>query len=280
MTRKKSFRTVAFALVGCRGHNSVTTSFMTPEVSAVAFARLSNLHGRILPRPALEQPTRTTLSVSRRGLTSSRGDFNVTLRPATPNDLDLVLKWDEQDHMQDEDKFGDSEYNDWNWDFELNREANVEWRHILIAEYYETPKSKVPIGVIQVLDPYREESQYWGTGKDGRDPDYQQEFCQPNLRAIDIWIGEPDYLGRGLGTQMMQLALRDHCFADPDVNAVLVDPMAAHKEAIRFYQKKCGFEPVGLRQFGPDRCLVHRLERQSWEKLGGVHCQSNEAIWK
>ena len=63
----------------------------------------------------------------------------------------------------------------------------------------------------------------------------------------------------------MELALRDYCFHNDTVTAVLVDPMADNHKAIRFYQK-CGFQPVGVRYFGPDRCLVHRLEREQYFK--------------
>ena len=181
----------------------------------------------------------------------------VQMRQATIEDLELLLKWDEEDYLQDEEKFGDAEYNEWNWEKELSRPM-VDWRDILIAEY-----EGRPIGVVQVIDPSREESCYWGN--DGKNTDYIAEFCKPNYRAIDIWIGEPDCLGKGLGTLMMQQTLQDYCFADPDVTAVLVDPMATHPDAIRFYQEKCGFEPIGLRQFGPDECLVHKLDRSKWE---------------
>jgi aminoglycoside 6'-N-acetyltransferase len=66
---------------------------------------------------------------------------------------------------------------------------------------------------------------------------------------------------------MMDQALQNYCFGGGDENfavtAVLVDPLADNEKAIRFYQK-CGFRPVGIRFFGPDRCLVHRLERQDY----------------
>lgn len=43
------------------------------------------------------------------------------------------------------------------------------------------------IGVIQVIDPAGEETQYWGNIGEG-------------YRAIDIWIGEAEDLGKGYGT--------------------------------------------------------------------------------
>jgi RimJ/RimL family protein N-acetyltransferase len=71
-----------------------------------------------------------------------------------------------------------------------------------------------PIGFVQIIDPAREESHYWGD-------------CEPNLRAIDIWIGEADCLNKGYGTQMMRLAI-ERCFADPSVTAILIDPLASN----------------------------------------------------
>ncbi|MFS8641088.1 MAG: acetyltransferase, partial [Symbiobacteriaceae bacterium] len=114
---------------------------------------------------------------------------------------------------------------DWAWEIELGR--NPEWRELLIAEL-----DGRPIGFIQIIDPVREDSHYWG--KDVADA----------LRAIDIWIGEADDLGRGLGTRMMELALA-RCFADPSVSAVLVDPLASNVRAHRFY-RRLGFRWCGL----------------------------------
>lgn len=66
----------------------------------------------------------------------------------------------------------------------------------------------------------------------------------------------------------MKLALK-LCFEgiennDDDVaNAVLIDPMYDNKSAHRFYQR-LEFKPIGERYFGPDRCLVHRLNRTDY----------------
>ena len=71
---------------------------------------------------------------------------------------------------------------------------------ILIAEL-----NGQPIGAMQIIDPHFERTHYWGE-------------IEPNLRAIDIWIGEPDCLGMGYGETMMRLALQ-RCFANPRVSA-------------------------------------------------------------
>ncbi len=163
-------------------------------------------------------------------------------RPATPGDITLLREWDERPHLQASDP--DS---DWEWETELLR--TPAWRQQLIAELDGTP-----IGFVQIIDPHLEDSHYWGD-------------CQPNLRAIDIWIGEPDLLGQGFGTRMMQQALA-MCFANPAVTAVLVDPMADNDRAHRF-SRRCGLEFVERRAFGDDECHVYCLERTIYERASG-----------
>lgn len=161
----------------------------------------------------------------------------VSLRPAVPTDAALLRLWDEQPHV-----IASDPNDEWNWEVELAR--TPDWREQLIAEV-----SGRPVGFMQIIDPAREETRYWGDAPTG-------------LRAIDIWIGDAADLGRGYGTAMMRLALA-RCFADPSVTAVLIDPLAGNVRAQRFYAR-LGFRPLGRRQFGADDCLVHRLTRVEW----------------
>jgi aminoglycoside 6'-N-acetyltransferase len=107
------------------------------------------------------------------------------------------------------------------------------------------------VGFVQIIDPAREESHYWGS-------------VPGNLRAIDVWIGAEVDLGKGYGTEMMQLALA-RCFADPAVSAVLVDPLAVNRRAQRYYER-VGFRFLERRRFGADDCCVYRLERGGYER--------------
>lgn len=163
---------------------------------------------------------------------------SIILRPANFNDLALLRRWDEQPHNIESDP-----HDDWGWETELLK--NPGWREQLIAEL-----DGRPIGFVQIIDPRREESHYWGAE------------VEPNLRAIDIWIGEADDLGRGYGTVMMRQAL-ERCFAAPEVSAVIIDPLASNTKAHRFYER-LGFRFVERRRFGEDDCFVHRLDRAEW----------------
>jgi aminoglycoside 6'-N-acetyltransferase len=162
--------------------------------------------------------------------------FVINLRPATIADLDLLRHWEKQPHVLA------ATDDDWGWDVELDRSPL--WREQLIAQI-----EARSIGFIQIIDPALEDSHYWGD-------------IAPNLRAIDIWIGEESNLGKGYGTQMMKLALAK-CFADPVVTAVLIDPLASNTRAHHFYER-LGFKRIDRRYFGEDDCFVYQLNRSDW----------------
>jgi aminoglycoside 6'-N-acetyltransferase len=164
----------------------------------------------------------------------------VRLRPARTDDRELLEAWDRKQHVID--ATGDDD--GWDWAAELPR--RVEWRELLLAE-----EDGRPVGFLQIIDAREEETHYWGE-------------VEPGFRAIDVWIGDESDLGRGLGTEMMDIAL-ERCFADPSVHTVLIDPLERNVAARRFYAR-LGFEEVGRRRFGDDDCMVMRLSRRCWEE--------------
>lgn len=158
----------------------------------------------------------------------------IELRLATIRDLDLLLYWDTKQHVIDSDP--DDE---WNWEKELQYEPA--WREQLVAEL-----DGQPIGLIQIIDPYEEETHYWGK-------------VEQDLRAIDIWIGEETNLNKGYGTEMMKLAIA-RCFSNPKVSKVLIDPLKTNTKAHRFYER-LGFKFVEERVFEETACFVYELCR-------------------
>jgi aminoglycoside 6'-N-acetyltransferase len=161
------------------------------------------------------------------------------LRDANPSDVQQLLAWDAEPHI-----IASKGVESWGWERELARSPT--WREQLIAEVDDRP-----IGFIQIIDPLLEDSHYWGE-------------CGTGLRAIDIWIGERDFLGKSFGSRMMRRAL-ERCFADPSVDGILVDPMANNQRARRFYER-LGFRFVEERRFGDDECAVYRLDREDWRR--------------
>ena len=159
----------------------------------------------------------------------------ITLRAAELSDVPVLQHWDRQEHVI----AASGEDDVWDWPREIGRQ--VFWRELLIAEH-----QGQPLGMVQIIDPYHEETHYWGS-------------CAQNLRALDIWIGEAENLGRGFGTEMMAAALL-RCVESADVSAVLIDPLATNTRAIRFYER-LGFRFVEQRRFGDDDCFVLSIER-------------------
>lgn len=170
----------------------------------------------------------------------------LTLRRAVPADVPRLEAWDRQPHViacVTDDPGATTAFADIDWAEEIA--TSTEASFYLIAEL-----DGRPIGAMQVIDPHAEPTGYWGE-------------VGPGLRAVDIWIGEPDCLGQGHGGRMMTRTI-EACFADPAVGAILIDPLASNTRAHRFYQR-LGFRPEGRRRFGPDDCLVHRLTRADWD---------------
>lgn len=162
----------------------------------------------------------------------------IRLRDATIEDLAIVKHWDEQEHV-----IASDPDDDWDWEAELLRTPS--WRQQLIAEL-----NRRPIGFVQIIDPALEETHYWGHISEG-------------YRAIDIWIGSKDDVGKGYGTEIIQLSLAK-CFSNPIVKNVLIDPLASNVRAIRFYER-IGFEYIEDRRFGNSECKVYAISRESWE---------------
>ncbi|GCC49893.1 GNAT family N-acetyltransferase [Chryseotalea sanaruensis] len=161
----------------------------------------------------------------------------IKLRPASIADITLLNHWDKQQHNIDSDP-----NDDWNWEHELMHKPA--WREQLMAEL-----DGRPIGFVQIIDPHEEESHYWGE-------------VERDLRAIDIWLGEEEDLGKGYGSVIMTQAI-ERCFEASEVTAILIDPLVSNVKAHRFYER-FGFRFVERRFFGEDDCFVFQLKREEW----------------
>jgi aminoglycoside 6'-N-acetyltransferase len=162
---------------------------------------------------------------------------SLSFRPVETADIPLLKRWDEQPHVKASDPDPD-----WNWEEEVGKEPW--WREQWMAEF-----EGRPIGFLQLMDTAETDYGYWGP-----DP--------PAERAIDIWIGEPDMLGRGLGTLMMTWAI-DRCFSVSEVQSIAIDPLVTNRRAHRFYER-LGFQFLEERRFDDDLCRVYVLARKDW----------------
>lgn len=167
----------------------------------------------------------------------------------------MLAEWDREPHVIEcstDDPDADIAFGGIEWREELADQCEVSFYRIAEVAHEGLWR---PIGVMQICDPHLEPTHYWGE-------------IEPNLRAMDIWIGPKEALNRGYGTQMMTLAI-DEAFGDPAVTAIVIDPLNSNTEAHRFY-RRLGFEVAGRRMFDEDDCLVHRLTRAAWEGRRGA----------
>jgi aminoglycoside 6'-N-acetyltransferase len=174
-------------------------------------------------------------------------DARITLRPMSPADVPLLDLWDRQPHVMaatSDDPNQPKAFGDTYWPDELAL-VGRDCRYLIAA------LNGRPIGAMQIIDPHTEVTHYWGE-------------IEPDLRAIDIWIGSSADLGKGYGETMMRRAFQIG-FATPAVSAIVIDPLASNLRAHKFY-RRLGFVPEDRRMFGDDDCLVHRLTRLTWRQ--------------
>ncbi len=75
-------------------------------------------------------------------------------------------------------------------------------------------------------------------------PDYKEAFgFEDNTAGIDVFIGEDDYIHRGMGSFIIAKFLRDVVFVVYDVAICTIDPEPENRIAIRAYEK-AGFRHI------------------------------------
>ena len=162
------------------------------------------------------------------------------LRLATISDINLLQFWDTQEHII-------NCHNDTHDQIELDWSEEINNPIPEIQNYIIQHKNEA-IGVVQIQDIFNEPYQYWSSWSG----------FAPNIYAIDIWIGNVDYLNKGFGTKAMLEAIRI-CFEDKKAKCIVVDPLATNLKAINFY-KKLGFEFLYNHSFEDDYCSILMLQ--------------------
>ena len=137
------------------------------------------------------------------------------LRPVSPNDLPMLMRWLADPNVQEfygqpPDSLAEAHA------IYLVAEDAPCWRFII-------EEQGRPLGEIQYYHPYLSED--WSAG-------------------IDIFLGEPEDRGRGLGTEAVRTLLQ-YLFEVKCVNRITIGPEPANRRAIRSYEK-AGFQTDGV----------------------------------
>lgn len=141
----------------------------------------------------------------------------ITFRPLAWEDLPLLSRWRSQPHVR-------------RW-FEPLTQAQMEAKYgprIAGADPTRSFLSLLddrPFGYIQWyrLHDYPEYAAALGVGR--------------GSAGVDLFIGEPDLVGQGLGARMLQAFLRQHVFPHADIECCILGPAASNTAAIRCYEK-------------------------------------------
>jgi aminoglycoside 6'-N-acetyltransferase len=82
----------------------------------------------------------------------------------------------------------------------------------------------------------------------------------PGAAGVDLYIGEPELIGRGLGPDVLRRFVAEVVFADPETTACVADPDVGNRASIRAFEK-AGFTTVGTMEVDGKVERVLRLER-------------------
>jgi RimJ/RimL family protein N-acetyltransferase len=149
--------------------------------------------------------------------------MTITFRPITVADIPTLHRWRNLPHVS-------------RWWHPSNPSlqlANEEYRHYLQpgsgVDAYITLLDGREMGYIQM---------WWVRHY----PDYKPYVpVTDDMVGVDVFIGEPDYLHRGVGPRIMRRFLCDYVFSHPHVPAAIIDPLPENAAAIRAYEK-AGFK--------------------------------------
>jgi len=146
----------------------------------------------------------------------------ISFRKLTEDDIDVLLKWRNYPHVAK-----------W-WDGETTREKlKVKMIPRIRGKKPVTPYiiqyDGIDIGYIQtyMLCDYSDYEELVAAGE--------------GAAGIDLYIGEPEYIKRGIGPEAIRKFLREIVFASDETTCCVVGPEPLNVSAIKAY-RKAGFE--------------------------------------
>ena len=164
----------------------------------------------------------------------------ITFDVLTKDHFPLLLKWLETSHVRvwwDSQVIWTSELIEKKYESIIDERSLIK-AYIIFVDY-------IPIGYIQ----------FYNKHDFPREHDYAL-VLPDSCAAIDWYIGDPDFVGRGIGTKALTIFLNQYVFGA--FHNVFVDPDAANTNAIRAYEK-AGFNSIAHESNNKTRLMLkHR----------------------
>jgi aminoglycoside 6'-N-acetyltransferase len=169
---------------------------------------------------------------------------NIKYKLLAKTDLSLLFKWYNQAHLKE--SFGEGR----GWSYE---EIEKKYLPRILGEEevfcYIAYIDKTAIGFIQ----------YYSIGKFPRSFDLKELSWYKNAAAIDVFMGDIDWLNKGYGSSLIKEFIEKIVFIKYD--SVVVDPDANNTQAIRAYEK-AGFKVIkGLTDNKGDKILLMVMQK-------------------
>lgn len=171
--------------------------------------------------------------------------IEISFRPIEPRDVGNLVRWQR-----------DPEVARWYWDVaDLDGdELTRKW-----TKRANNPDTKTDRYIIEVDDHDIGEIQ---VAKLDDYPEVAVETAIPNAAGVDIFIGEPAWRDRGVGSRAVRQFVDEIVFSRPGIETCIIDPEPENARAIRSY-RNAGFRHVRTYhsdQSGVDVYLM-RLDR-------------------
>jgi aminoglycoside 6'-N-acetyltransferase len=165
---------------------------------------------------------------------------NLHFYPLTHSDLSLLLNWLNKPHLKatwGESKqwsMGDiqDKYASYLYRYKINHEGQKRPLHAYIIQL-----DNRSIGYIQFYDAFDFPRQ--GYTLEEQLPSSFLKKSNKNLTALDIFIGEKEFIGKGYGPHILEVFCKKFIF--DSFEACMVDPDLNNSQAIKAY-KKAGFQ--------------------------------------
>jgi RimJ/RimL family protein N-acetyltransferase len=177
---------------------------------------------------------------------------DISFRRLRTSDLELMHHWLNAPHVRR-----------W-WYAEGNSYAQIEEHYLPAIEGREETK---PFLILHGDEPIGYVQSYRISAED--DEAYASLVDVEGSAGVDLFIGEPEYLHRGLGRHVIRRFLSEHVFSEPGIAVCVIGPEPKNIAAIRAYEK-AGFRFFKTIQVPgePEPEYLMRLSRGEFEGAG------------